>query len=242
MANASVTGADRAHRLIVDLIDRGRVHEGERLQTENELIAQLGVSRGIIREALARLRAEGRIVSRRGSGSYLLHSSPIELVRLSPIITVEDLLAWQEFRIALESEVVTLAAERRRNSDVAAMRRAQKRLVARLSEGVYAEAEDAAFHRALADGARNLKLVDAVSALTAHVFAWIGVTRDRTILSPADRREIVEVEHGEIIEAIADRAPDRARGALRRHLLNGRARMLGTVTHANWRPQAARHR
>ncbi len=240
MTNSGVTGADRAHRLIVDLIDGGRVREGERLPTENELIAQLRVSRGIIREALARLRAEGRIVSRRGSGSYLRHPTPIELVRLSPIITIEDLLAWQEFRIALESEVVTLAAERRRNSDVAAMRRAQKRLIARLSEGAYAEAEDAAFHRALADGARNLKLVDAVSALTAHVFAWIGVTRDRTILSPTDRREIVEVEHGDIIEAIADRAPDRARSALRRHLLNGRARMLGTVTHASWRSRTAK--
>jgi len=239
MMNMGVTGADRAHRLIVDLIDGGRVREGERLPTENELIARLHVSRGIVREALARLRAEGRIVSRRGSGSYLRRPTPIQLVRLSPIVTVEDLLEWQEFRIALESEVVTLAAQRRSNSDVAAMRRAQKLLVARLSEGVYAEAEDAAFHRALAVGARNPKLVDAVSALTAHIFAWIGVTRDRAILSPAERREIVEAEHAEIIQAIADRAPERARGALRRHLLNGRARMLGAGASTIWRARIA---
>jgi GntR family transcriptional repressor for pyruvate dehydrogenase complex len=234
----TASGADRAHRLIVEMIAGSRLREGARLPTENDLIARLGQSRSTIREALARLRAEGRIVSRRGSGSYLRRATPIELVRLSPIVTVEDLLEWQEFRVALESEVATLAAERRRASDVAALWRAQKALVAKLADGAYAEAEDAAFHRAVAAAARNPKLDDAVSALTAHVFAWIGVTRDRAILSPAERREIVEAEHVAIIEAIDARDPDRARGAVRRHLLNGRARMLGAVTAARMRRPA----
>ncbi|MBM3524740.1 MAG: FadR family transcriptional regulator [Alphaproteobacteria bacterium] len=227
---SSRTSAERAHRLIVDIIDDRRVRAGDRLPTESELISRLGLSRGTIREALARLRAEGRIVSRRGSGSYLARRSPVGVVRLSPIETVEDLLQWQEFRVALECEVVALAAERRGDLDLGAMRRAQKTLIARLAEGAYAEAEDAAFHRALAQGARNPKLVEAVAALTAHIFTWIGVTRDRAILSPAERREIVEIEHRDIIEAIAVRAPDRARAAMRRHLLNGRARMLGVVS------------
>lgn len=240
--NRTATGAERAHRQIVEMITGGRLREGERLPTENDLIARLGQSRSTIREALARLRAEGRIVSRRGSGSYLRRATPIELVRLSPIVTLEDLLEWQEFRVALESEVATLAAQRRRASDVAAMRRAQKALVAKLAQGDYAEAEDAAFHRAVAASARNPKLDDAVAALTTHVFAWIGVTRDRAILSPAERREIVEAEHVAIVEAIAAGDPDGARNAVRRHLLNGRARMLGAVSTATLKGSAPRRR
>jgi len=86
--NRTATGAERAHRQIVEMIKGGGLREGERLPTENDLIARLGQSRSTIREALARLRAEGRIVSRRGSGSYLRRATPIELVRLSPIVTI----------------------------------------------------------------------------------------------------------------------------------------------------------
>jgi len=221
--------ADQAHSRIVALIESGDVAEGGRLPTENEFIARLGLSRSSIREALVRLRAEGRIVSRRGAGTWLSRPASFELVRLSPIGSPRELLEWQELRVALESEVVALAAERRSEEDLAAMAEAQRLLVARLAAGAYAEAEDAAFHRALAAGAHNRRLLDAIAALTAHIFAWIGMTRDRAILTPAERREIVEAEHAAIVRAIAARRPDEARAALRRHLLNGRARMLGAV-------------
>jgi DNA-binding FadR family transcriptional regulator len=222
--------ADQAHSRILALIESGEVAEGGRLPTENEFIARLGLSRSSIREALVRLRAEGRIVSRRGAGTWLTRPAPLELVRLAPIASPRELLEWQELRVALESEVVALAAERASEEDVAAMWEAQRLLVVRLAEGAYAEAQDAAFHRALAAGAHNPRLLDAVGALTAHIFAWIGMTRARAILTPAERREIVEAEHAAIVRAVAARRPDDARAALRRHLLNGRARMLGAVS------------
>lgn len=219
---------DAAYRHLVAYIDRENVPEGSRLPSESEFVERFGLSRASIREALARLRAEGRAVSRRGSGTYTAKALPAELVRLSAIDSVQDLIDWHEFRVALESEVAALAAERRDDADLARIHAAQEALMATL-ESEHGQAEDAEFHRSIAVAAHNLKLLDGVGALANHIFRWSGQTRERGILTLGERREIIAAEHGEIIKAIAERKPDQARFAIRRHLLNGRARFLGTL-------------
>ncbi|WP_439496025.1 FadR/GntR family transcriptional regulator [Bosea sp. (in: a-proteobacteria)] len=227
-ANDQESRADAAYRHLLAYIEREDLGEGARLPSESEFVDRLGLSRTSIREALARLRAEGRAVSRRGSGSFVSAGVSAEMVRLSAIDSVQDLIDWHEFRVALESEVAALSAERRREEDLAEMRRAQDALLGKLATG-QAEAEDAAFHRAIAIGARNPKLLDAVGALAAHIFRWSKFTGERGILTLTERREIIAVEHGEIIAAIAEQRPDLARAAVRRHLLNGRARVLSSL-------------
>ena len=49
----------------------GRHRVGERLPPEQELSAQLGISRGTLRTALRRLEESGEIVRRQGSGTYV---------------------------------------------------------------------------------------------------------------------------------------------------------------------------
>ncbi|MBS7696147.1 MULTISPECIES: FCD domain-containing protein [unclassified Chelatococcus] len=219
---------DAAYRHLVAYIERENVPEGSRLPSESEFVERFGLSRASIREALARLRAEGRAVSRRGSGTFTARGLPAELVRLSAIDSVQDLIDWHEFRVALESEVAALAAERRDDADLARIHTAQDALMAKL-ESEHGQAEDAEFHRSIAVAAHNGKLLDGVGALANHIFRWSGQTRERGILTLGERREIIAAEHGEIINAIVERKPDQARFAIRRHLLNGRARFLGTL-------------
>jgi DNA-binding FadR family transcriptional regulator len=95
----------------------------------------------------------------------------------------------------------------------------------RLSAGA-ASREDAAFHRAIATASRNRKLEDAIAALANHVIEWARMGQVKRVMSPAERREIIASEHGEIVDAIAAHNAERARSAVRRHLLNGRARLL----------------
>ncbi len=218
---------DVAYRLLIEFLEREDFPEGSKLPSETEFVDRLGLSRASIREALARIRAEGRVVSRRGAGTFTTRQGPSEVVRLSAIDSVRDLIEWHEFRLAMESEAVALAAERRSEAQLADIVRAQDELIARLDDG-RGEAEDAAFHRALALGSQNGKLIDAIGALTTHFFRWNRFSRDRGILSPAQRREVIVMEHGEIIAGIAARKPEQARAALRSHLLNGKARALSS--------------
>jgi GntR family transcriptional repressor for pyruvate dehydrogenase complex len=217
--------AEQAYRHVLEFIESGRVTAGDRLPSEAEFEAQLGLSRASVREALARLRAEGRVQSRRGAGSFLTEGRPAELVRLSTINSVPELIEWHEFRLALESEVAALAAERASDEDVARMRAAQALLMERLAAGS-ASREDAAFHRAIAAAARNRKLEDAIAALANHVIEWARMGQVKGVMSPSERREIIASEHGAIVDAIAAHNVEQARSAVRRHLLNGRARLL----------------
>src|SRR5689334_6655179 len=62
---------DRLSQRLAELIESGEFGADGRLPPESELAGRFGVSRPVIREALARLRSMGLIVSRRGSGSYI---------------------------------------------------------------------------------------------------------------------------------------------------------------------------
>jgi DNA-binding FadR family transcriptional regulator len=227
-AGRTDTRSDEAYRRLRAYIEQDGAAEGTRLPSESEFADRLGMSRASIREALARLRAEGRTVSRRGSGTFVARPVRSELVRLSAIESIDDLIDWHEFRLAIESEVAALAAERRTDSDLAQMQKTQAALLAKLALSA-GDREDAAFHHAVATGAHNRKLTEGSKALTSHIFRWAEASRKHVVLTLAERREIIANEHGEIIAAIAAQKPNDARQAVRRHLLNGRARLLSSL-------------
>jgi GntR family transcriptional regulator, transcriptional repressor for pyruvate dehydrogenase complex len=49
----------------------GAFEQGEKLPTEHELSEKFGVSRNVVREAIARLKLNGLIETRRGIGSFV---------------------------------------------------------------------------------------------------------------------------------------------------------------------------
>src|SRR5437764_8472728 len=74
---------------LTDDITSGRIPPGSRLPTEQEMIAATGVSRTVIREAVAALRADGLVITRQGIGAFVPENARrplrIELDRLSPL-------------------------------------------------------------------------------------------------------------------------------------------------------------
>ncbi len=216
-----------AYRQIAGYIDN--VADGARLPPEADFAEMFGLSRASIREALARLRAEGIVRSRKGSGTYAMRSgSAPEMVRLSAISSVRELAQWHEVRLALESEVAALAADRRTDEDLARLVASQEALLASLLTG-RGEREDVTFHAALAVCAHNPKLSDALGRLTSHIFNWGNLSAQRSVLTMAERRELIALEHGAIVAAVAARDGDRARAEMRRHLLAGRTRVLSDL-------------
>lgn len=57
-------------------IDTGELAQGEKIYSENQLIELFSVSRQTVRQALSRLEADGKVVRRRGSGTYVRSLDP----------------------------------------------------------------------------------------------------------------------------------------------------------------------
>src|SRR5437660_1612580 len=105
-----------AHELIARLtadITGGRIPPGSRLPTEQELIAATGVSRTVVREAVAALRAEGLVVTRQGVGAFVPENArrPFR-VDFDKLTSLRQVLDVMELRTGIEIEAAGLAAER----------------------------------------------------------------------------------------------------------------------------------
>ena len=207
-------------RLSAD-IRGGRLAPGARLPTEQELTSTMGVSRTVVREAVAALRADGLVVTRRGSGAYVAQNptaSPFRIV--APHIgRIEDVLDVMELRLAVEVEAAALAAERASRKQVATVRAALRDIDRVLRGGEGAVAEDFAFHRAIAEATGNAQFPRFLAFLGSHVIPRQSVRLSAD--TPAERRaylERIQHEHGRIVAGIAHADPAEARRAMRDHL------------------------
>ena len=92
----------------------GRLGPGARLPTEQELMAAMGVSRTVVREAVAALRAEGLVTTRQGAGAFVAADASRVPFRIDPdgLSSIGDVLEVMELRLAIEVEAAALAAER----------------------------------------------------------------------------------------------------------------------------------
>src|ERR1700712_217598 len=95
-------------------IAAGRLMPGAQLPTEQAMMVAMGVSRTVIREAVAALRAEGLIATRQGIGPFVAALPAHALFRIEPeqAASLADALHIMELRTAVETEAAGLAAER----------------------------------------------------------------------------------------------------------------------------------
>lgn len=206
-------------RLAAD-ISSGRLAPGARLPTEQALTTALGVSRTVVREAVAALRADGLVVTRRGSGAYVT-DQPAGPFRIAAPRTpaLSDILDVMELRLAVEVEAAALAAERANRAEVGVIRSAWRAIDSGLRKGEGAVAEDFAFHRAIAEATGNGQFARFLTFLGSHVIPRQSVRLSTD--TPAERRaylERIQQEHHRIVDGIAAADPVVARRAMRDHL------------------------
>ncbi|MFE0756749.1 FadR/GntR family transcriptional regulator [Inquilinus sp. NPDC058860] len=201
----------------------GRFKAGDRLPTESELSRTTGVSRTVVREAVAALRASGLVETRRGSGAFVAAQPP----RIGPAIlraTLDDILSVLELRLAVEVEAAALAAARHRDEDIRALSVALEEGEA-AGDGRRLVTADLAFHKAIAAATQNKYFVDFINHLGEFAFP-------RRHLDPSaasayglsDYQGRIEAEHRAILEAIRQRDSALASAEMRRHLAGSRAR------------------
>lgn len=221
---------DEVEMSVTKLIEVGEFSIGHRLPGENELAGRFGVSRPVIREAIGRLTARGLVRTERGKGSFVQPPQVIQRLVLHPITSIDDLLALQELRIAIEQEVGRLAAARRSEEDLEKITEINDRLIATSGDYSYGGELDSEFHIAIAAATHNRVILDAQRALGNHTKQWISTVLHAVPDAKATRHEYRLREHDAIIDAIRRMDPEAAALAIRRHIENGRTRFLAHMS------------
>ena len=194
------TVADELQRAI----SAGKYRPGDRLPSENQLCAQLGVSRVSVRAALARLQSLGSFVCRASGAAPLRQMVPFAA------LTKLDRVNVMEFRRIVEVESAALAADRADAAMVRSMFSACEAM-ARAETTADIAAWDMEFHRLVAEATRNEIIIKVFDVLRPTYQALLeGNVRQLGALGAAAHRRITE--------AIELRRPDKARQAMLGHL------------------------
>jgi GntR family transcriptional repressor for pyruvate dehydrogenase complex len=222
---ANLTGA-LVHRLAEE-IRSGRLPPGGRLPTEQDLMREAGVSRTVVREAVAALRAEGLVVTRQGVGAFVTERPGEGIFRLTPSEAegLQQVIQVLELRLALEVEAAGLAAARRSDPALTEIREAEAAFDAAIAAGGDAAEADFALHRAIFVATANPHFLRFLEVLGRHAIPRraLGLVER----SDAERRaylEQVRREHATVSAAIAVGDAAAARDAMRAHLEAARER------------------
>ncbi|MGO0632170.1 FadR/GntR family transcriptional regulator [Pseudomonas sp. SAR267] len=191
---------------------QGHWQVGQRLPTEPELALQLGISRNTVREAMRVLAFSGLVEIRQGDGSYLRTChDPLQAVLAMSRCTLEQA---RETRHILESEAIGLAALRRTDEDLQGLRAALAGSAGHFHGDVDAYVScDLVFHQRLIDAAHN----PALSELYRY-FSGVVAAALQHNMATVPRSQATFDLHGQILDAIEQRDPERAK-ALSRTLI-----------------------
>jgi len=225
----------RPRNLALGLVDAmtarirdGSMRQGDKLPTEAAIMGEFGVSRTVVREALSKLQAGGLVETRHGVGTFVVGTGEATNFRIAPeqIATAREVIAVLELRIGLETEAAGLAAVRRTDANLLAMRQALAGFSTAIAESGDALAPDFQFHLEIARATQNVHFLELMNYLGTMIIPRARLNTAK--VAGEGRREYlqrVNTEHENILNAIANHDPEAARAAMRTHLANSRERL-----------------
>jgi DNA-binding FadR family transcriptional regulator len=204
----------------------GALSAGEKLPTESQMTAAFGVSRTVVREAVAALRAEGLVEPRQGAGVFVLQPAPavvepfkdIDFDRVSSVIEVLEL------RTAVEVEAAGLAALRRSPQQEERIIDAYREVHRLSAAGEPTTDADFALHLAIADAANNPRFREFLSMIGPSVIPRRALSAEGAEAASGEYLSMIDREHERIVAAILGGEEDEARSAMRAHLHGSQSR------------------
>jgi GntR family transcriptional regulator, transcriptional repressor for pyruvate dehydrogenase complex len=194
---------------------------GSQLPTEAVYVESLGVSRTVVREAVARLAAEGLVEARQGKGVFVSETARYQAFQVTreELENLDDVIQLLELRLGVETEMAGLAAERRSEVDLMDMRR-QLRILGQSDVGMdRSVTADVAFHRAIAKASGNIYYGKLIEFLGVRLVPPRSVyLRQSDAYMDDAYRAVIGQEHEAILDAIAARDAERAHAAARTHM------------------------
>jgi GntR family transcriptional regulator, transcriptional repressor for pyruvate dehydrogenase complex len=212
---------------LAEQITSGKLPAGAKLPSEQEMMRGMGVSRTVVREAVAALRARGLVITRQGAGAFVDRDTSRQPYVIDPdgLGSLDSVLDILELRMAVESEAAAIASERATNKQIKAIKEAQRVFSRAISSGERAIKEDFAFHQAIALATQNNRFGEFLEFLGRLIIPRQSIRSfEGNPNGPRQYLARIEKEHEAVFHAISARSPSKAREAMRGHLLKSRER------------------
>ncbi len=220
---AEIGGANAiATKLRACILD-GMYAYRQRLPSERQFARQFGAARGTVRAALRQLEEMSLITRRAGSGSFISYRGYADHEDITEMTSPLELI---DVRIAIEPAMVRLAVVNANAQDIDRMAETLRRLEDGGTDPAAYSSNDEAFHLSLAESARNpllLWLYRHINEVRGHA-QWMA--RKDTVLTP-QKIKLYNQHHRKMYTAISRRDIDEAERAIREHLNQARADLLG---------------
>lgn len=218
---------ERVTEMLLSQLTTGQYQPGDVLPPEQMIAEHIGVSRTVLREAVARLKAEGYVVSKQGRGLIVqANRRPAVLKLHEPEAgNFDEVLSIVELRQGFEMVAAALAAERRTQEGLDEMRGAVERMRKAIRSGDVAEGvqADLDFHRAIAMATRNEHYVAMFGFIAKLYHKNLTVSRESSKAS--GRTADAQREHELLLEAIEAGDPALARERASTHVENTALRL-----------------
>ncbi|SKA17035.1 FadR/GntR family transcriptional regulator [Consotaella salsifontis] len=212
--------SERVVALLRAQILSGDLLPGAQLPTEPQLIQSFGVSRTVIREAIAELRSTGMVKPIQGRGVFVREREEAGLLTLPHVdmLSLPVVLEMLEFRLSVEVEAAAIASVRRSAMQEHAIRLAHLKMASAVRNREPAVDFDVEFHAAIAKATNNRFYIEVCSKFGREYIprSQFPGFRDE---DNGSYLEVVVAEHEKIYRSIEDQDADRARSAMREHLM-----------------------
>ncbi|ARM92273.1 GntR family transcriptional regulator protein (plasmid) [Rhizobium sp. CIAT894] len=209
---------------------------GDKLPTEKALALEFGVSRTVIREAVAALRADGLLEAKHGVGVFVSQKAEPEANSQQGVGNLHfsaSMLDILELRMAVEVHAAGLAAARRSWAQEAKIWEAADRFRAALADNAPTEEADWTFHRSISEATNNEAFIEFFDRLGLSILprrALEGAKRGTLITHQYLEKSVGE--HHAICEAIAHQDVEAARDAMKNHIGRSQMRYRGLMVQA----------
>ena len=218
---------ERVRGVLLAEITSGQYALGDVLPPEQGIADRLGVSRTVLREAVAKLKADGYVTSKQGRGLIVTSNRKPSVLRIHAVEAGDskEALAIVELRHGIEIIAASLAAQRRTAEDLRMMHAAVDQMRDAILSGDVAVGvqADLDFHRAIAVATRNDHYVTMFDFIGELYKKNLTVSRENS--KTKGRASQSQEEHEMLLAAIESSDPDLAGARADVHVRNTATRL-----------------